>query len=752
MKFTRYTTLIISISILLIAILLFAYRLTMPFDGVQLVPGEWVFKPQGVEVNSFDERAASIHRGDLVVAVEGRSLDSWAQSLVRPGDVHPSWKIGQSVIYTVLRDGQRLDIPIKLERYPLGKVLTRSWSAWLVSAAFILLGLFIFLQRPNNRVILVLFLWIACLVGDLVFWTLGLQVSDIVMRTGFWLQSLSQHFTFLLFCSSILHFTLLFPIAQLSRQQLRWVVPTIYSLPLLLYSLSGLVLWSGSATALEAIGRWIQTNDVLTIALMIAMLIVLSAGYRNPKLSSGMRQQTRFVVLAIALCGICFALLTLAHFVTNGFLYGDSSLTWLLFLLGFLIPIAIIFAIIRYRLFRIRIIISRTLIYSLLTLILIGIYVVVVGTLSQLFAPSGNFLISLLATGLIAALAQPLRERVQHIINQLIYGQRDDPYGVLSRLGKRLEATLLPQEALPILVETVALALKLPYAAIALNRNETFVAVASYGLQQDDVIRLPILYQRETIGQLILAPRAPGETFTQADRQLLDHLAGQAGVAAHTVRLTSDLQRSREQLVTTREEERRRLRRDLHDGLGPTLASIMLKLEATRNLLQHDSAAADQVLVDLTNRVALVVADIRRLVYELRPPALDDLGLVTALRQFANQHNVTSGLQISVTAPEALPMLPAALEVAIYRIALEGLTNVIRHAQAMTCQVQITLGDTLALEISDDGRGLSEEHRSGVGLNSMRERSAELGGTFSITSKPEGGTRVLAQLPLADRI
>src|SRR5579885_171609 len=126
------------------------------------------------------------------------------------------------------------------------------------------------------------------------------------MRTGFWLQSLSQHFAFLLFCSGIVHFTLLFPIPQFARPRMRWILPTIYALPLITYSLIGLVLWAVSPTPLEAIGHWIEANDVLTITMMLAMLGSLNTGYRNAKLSAGARKQSRFVVLAIALYGICF--------------------------------------------------------------------------------------------------------------------------------------------------------------------------------------------------------------------------------------------------------------------------------------------------------------------------------------------------------------------------------------------------------------------------------------------------------------
>jgi signal transduction histidine kinase len=126
--------------------------------------------------------------------------------------------------------------------------------------------------------------------------------------------------------------------------------------------------------------------------------------------------------------------------------------------------------------------------------------------------------------------------------------------------------------------------------------------------------------------------------------------------------------------------------------------------------------------------------------------------LINALRQYAEQHSDSNGLHISVSAPEVLPALPAAIEIAIYRITLEALTNVMRHAHAKNCSVSINIRDCLTLEIDDDGRGIAGQTRSGVGLNSMRERAAELGGTFSITQHPVTGTRVLATLPLPAKL
>jgi signal transduction histidine kinase len=404
-------------------------------------------------------------------------------------------------------------------------------------------------------------------------------------------------------------------------------------------------------------------------------------------------------------------------------------------------------AILRHRLYDIDVIINRTLVYGALSAGVIGLYVLLVGALGALFQSSGNIFVALLATGLAAFLVQPLRARLQRSVNRLMYGERDDPYAVLSRLSQQLKTTLAPTAVLPTIAEAIAQTLKLPYVALALTDGDRLEIAAAYGRPAGDPVQLPLIYQAETVGQLLVAPRAPGEAFAPAERRLLDDIALQAGVAVHAVRLTADLQRSRERLITAREEERRRLRRDLHDGLGPQLASLTLTLAAARELLRHDVDAADRLLQELAIHTQAALADIRRVVYDLRPPALDDLGLVLALREQA-AHYRQAGLQITIDAPDQLPPLPAAVEVAAYRIVQEALTNVVRHAQARTCTVCLTLGDALIVAIRDDGVGLPEGSRAGVGLTSMRERTAELGGTCQIESLPGQGACIHARLPL----
>src|SRR5215208_3810847 len=414
-----------------------------------------------------------------------------------------------------------------------------------------------------------------------------------------------------------------------------------------------------------------------------------------------------------------------------------------------IVPVFTYIAILRYHLYDIDVVINRTLVYGALSACVVGIYVLTIVALGALFQAQGNLGVSLVATGLVAVLFQPLRGRLQRGVNRLMYGERDDPYAVVSRLGRRLEATLAPDTVLPTVVETIAQALKLPYAAILLKEDEEFRTAAAYGSSRGEPETLPLEYQREEMGRLVLSPRAPGEGFSDADRSLLEDLARQAEVAVHAVRLTTDLQHSRERLVATREEERRRLRRDLHDGLGAQLAGLNVQAGALRRLIPRDTDAADALVVELRDELRTAIADIRHLVYDLRPPALDDLGLVEALRRLAERYGSEGGqLRVSVEAPEDLPDLPAAVEVAVYRITQEALTNVARHARAQSCVVHLAVNEDVALEIVDDGVGIAEERSAGVGLSSMHERASELGGSCVVQSVPKGGTQVLVRLPL----
>ncbi|MDQ4128478.1 MAG: GAF domain-containing sensor histidine kinase [Actinomycetota bacterium] len=490
---------------------------------------------------------------------------------------------------------------------------------------------------------------------------------------------------------------------------------------------------------------------------------VYAQAYRYRRVSKAMqRQQIKWGVLGITsalsvFVGINLAVSAFAPAPTSPravamVLFGDLFV----YAAMLLIPVSIDIAMLRHNLFGVNFVINRALVYGALTASIVLLYVMVVGGLGELLQTRGNLMVSLIATGLAAVLFQPLRERLQRTVNRLMYGERDDPYAVLSRLGQRLETSLAPDAVQPAAVNAVAEALKLPYVAVEVGKDGALETAAATGEPADEPLRLPLVYGGETVGRLVLGHRPGEEDFAPADRQLLEDLAHQIGVAAQAVRLTdeavrlsADSQRSRERLVTAREEERRRLRRDLHDGFGPQLVGLTMTAEAARDLVSTDPKRAKDLLGDLTECAQAAVSDVRRLVYALRPPALDVLGLPGALRAHADHHN-DGGIRVTVEAPEQLPSLPAAVEVAAYRIALEAINNAERHAAARACVVRVALEEAAAVlyvEVTDDGRGVEDDRGTGVGLSSMRERAAELGGWCTVETPASGGTNVRAFLP-----
>ncbi|MCB0027515.1 MAG: sensor histidine kinase [Anaerolineales bacterium] len=349
-----------------------------------------------------------------------------------------------------------------------------------------------------------------------------------------------------------------------------------------------------------------------------------------------------------------------------------------------------------------------------------------------------------------AVLFQPLRLRLQSAVNRLMYGQRDDPIGMLTHLAQQLETVDRPESILPTLVETIATALKLPHASLWLPKSDTqWELAAAFGPQTEELCPIPLLHQNQEIGRLMVAPRGPGEHFSREDERLLATIAQLSATTVLAVQLTIELQQSRHKIITSREEERRRLRRDLHDGLGPILAAVALQADTARDLADGDPDETKVILNSIMEQAQTAVNDVRQLVYGLRPPSLDELGLEGALRQSCQAYQHQLNIQIICV---DLPALPAAVEVAAYRIVQEALNNVVKHAKATSCMITIRLATGLKLVIEDDGVGIGETAVSGVGFISMQERAAELGGTCQIERLPSKGTRVTAVLPLPSDI
>jgi signal transduction histidine kinase len=428
----------------------------------------------------------------------------------------------------------------------------------------------------------------------------------------------------------------------------------------------------------------------------------------------------------------------------GAFSWSVFPYAYVLYALALLVlPIGTTVAILKYHLYEIDLVVNRALVYGAMSVAVVTSYVLAVGLVGTTLSHRGSLVLSLVLTGVVAVCFQPLRERTQRFVNKLMYGERDDPYAALARLGRRLEGSLGADDVLPTAVETIAQTLRLEHVALTLVGSDD-VAVA-YGAPASTPRRYPLIHQGTVVGELRVAARA-GESLREADRRLIADLAPQVAAAAHAVGLAEELRRARRRLVELREEERRRIRRDLHDGLGPALAGLTFTLEAVHNLASSDIERARALLASATEQTQAMIGEVRRLIYGLRPPALDELGLVDSLRSIASRE-LARGTAVALEAPDALPPLDAAVEVAVYRIVQEALTNVARHAQARSCRLRLSLDpDALLVEIADDGHGILH-HEVGAGLHTMQERAAELGGTCHVTSTPGGGTTVIARLP-----
>lgn len=495
---------------------------------------------------------------------------------------------------------------------------------------------------------------------------------------------------------------------------------------------------AGMPTETGALRPWLVLGNFQQLAPLwtakeianLAVLLVAVAGLviRYRRGNDQRRRQLLWLVLA---------LVAMTVIVVPWGLFGAGPILQLLAIA--LVPTAMTIAVLRHQLLDIRLVLSRTVLYALLTAGVVGAYLGLVAVADSVLRREVGLGSSVLATLIIALGFNPVRVRLQRTVDRALYGDRADPVRALSRMGKRLaEGTGADSGDV---LAAVRDALRLPYAALRSGGDERAV----HGTPPELLETVPLSYRGDRVGELVVGVRPGQRRLDGADRAALELLAVPLAVAVHATGLSEAVQRSREQLVAAREEERRRLRRDLHDGLGPALTGIAFQADAAGNLLPTDPDRAAELIGSLRGAATEAIADVRRLVYALRPPALEELGLVGALRRHAEKLD-GGPPTVTVHAPQELPPLPAAVEAAAYRIGVEALTNAVRHAQATRIDLRVEVDGALELAVDDDGAAAATWH-PGVGLTSMHERAAELGG--SVTAGPlAAGGRVTARLPL----
>ncbi len=409
-----------------------------------------------------------------------------------------------------------------------------------------------------------------------------------------------------------------------------------------------------------------------------------------------------------------------------------------------ILPICCMVALARHPLWDLHLMVRRSLVYGGLTAAVAAAYAGVVGLLGGVVGASTGA--PIVATAVVAMLVLPLHHLLRRMVNRIVYGQPEDPYVTTSRLSQRLGSAVAPDQVtgvvLPEILAGVVRALQLRHLALAMADGRTF----SFGSPVPDPVELPLRHAGRLVGTLRAVPAHGG--LTRSERRALEDVAAQAAVAVHGVLLTGELQRERERVIAAREEERRRLRRELHDGVGTALAAACLQAEAADHLMGEDVEDGRALLRRLGDQLREAVVEVRAVTRNLRPAMLDELGLVGALRELGAR---SSGPErpVDVEVGE-LGEVPAAVEVAAYLVVAELVANACRHSGASRVLVAAARHETeLWVQVSDDGRGIDPDAVAGVGLESVRRRVEEVGGRLVRGTGP--GTTIEAWLPVPRR-
>jgi signal transduction histidine kinase len=469
------------------------------------------------------------------------------------------------------------------------------------------------------------------------------------------------------------------------------------------------------------------------------------------------RRQTRLVGAVLLVIVVCFLALGLVHPLLP---QDGTPVVWVeltgtvLFTLGFaVLPLAVAVAVLRQGLWGAPPVLRRALALAVVSAVAFVLYAAIVIGLAAALGRNGEAVGPAIAAAVVALLVEPLRHRATSWATRLGLGDRDDAGRAVLRLARSAGETLEPRETVPALLRAVRQAIRSPGAALV----DSGVDATDGVLPPAGCWESTLVHQGHEVGVLRVAPRSAADGFDSRDRRLLADVARSTALAVHAVRqhvdlqrLAEDLQTSRARLVTAREEERRRLRRDLHDRLGPSLAGQVLRLETARELVARDPAGSAALLDRAIAESEDSLREVKRVVDGLRPPALDDAGLEQALRLRVGD---LSGRVVVRPPTHPLPELPAAVEVAAFHIASEAISNSLQHAPGAMCWTGFTTDrDHLLVTVEDDGPGIKANGHvpRGHGLSTMSERAAELGGSVRLARRPGGGTVVTVALPLTD--
>ena len=717
-------------------------RSVAPSDGMP-VSIDYGFA-QGFTVDPVPSGRSPLRPGDVVVAVEGIPLDRVLSGASVP---HPGLRAGTEWQYRVVREGETFDVRVPLRRG--GLVLDRLRDAGTTMATnliILVLGAYTVFRRPDHPAARALLLFGAGLTAYSVFGLLLGPAAEFVAARGLFVAGTAAiHVSLGLWATAAAHLALSFPVPLAVLRRRPRLVAVCYALVLLVtVPAQTLYLASGWGT-LQGLDRlYVSVNSPVLFALGGLILVGAARTIVRAVRDRTTRRQGALVALGMGT--------TIGLNLFGNLFLGPEWPAW--FAVGAWVPLpaALAAALVRGEFLDIRATISRALVFTSLTAVLLGIYAVVVAAVAAVVGRSG-LVATLPATGLVAVAFSPVRARLQARVDRLLYGDRGDPARLLRALGRRLEAAVPPDQVLPTIAETVAEALRLPYVGIRTTGSDTGWLACERGEPPEQPERVPLVHQGRSVGELLVGPRPGERSISDGDRALLGDVARQVAAAVSAAGLLTEIAASHDRLAVAHEEERARLRHDLHDRLGSHLVGLSLQLDTLENRTQGAPVAEEIRRAHEETERAL--NEVRRISRGLRPGELEELGLVAAIRAAAARVTVgeenDDGWRASVEAAVQLPLVGPATEAAASHIAVEALTNAYRHSGGDRADVRIGVdagGGKLTVEIVDNGKGMNGQVPDGVGLRSMRERAAQVGGDVEIVNRPDGGTAVRAELPL----
>jgi signal transduction histidine kinase len=529
------------------------------------------------------------------------------------------------------------------------------------------------------------------------------------------------------------------------------------------FSESTLVTYQNPA-GIEAVGGAISVLLAIfgVMAIVSGLLCIVSIVVRFHGGSSDDRERIKWLAY-VAVAGLLFLFVGEIVSTAVGCEVKCGNTVFAVFfaaaMLG--VPAAVGAAILRHGLYDIEVVIRRTVVVGAIAVCFVAIYALVVGGVGALVQSSSSTVLSFIAAALVAVLFQPMLARARRFADRVVYGHRASPYEVLAsfsaRMAGRENDVVLGEMARVVAEGTGAKAvdvwLKLdgslhPSASWPEDGADSRMTLPAPGNDLPEIgadVAVPVRHDEELLGALTVSMPA-AEPATDATRQLLSDLAGQAGLVLRNVRLIEELRASRKRLVTAQDEERRKLERNIHDGAQQQLVALMLRLRLTQGMVDKDPEAAKLALTELSDATHSALDDLRDLARGIYPPLLADQGLRVALEAQAKK----SPVDVRLVA-DAIGRHPQEIEAAVYFCSLEGLQNVAKYAGASSVTLHLREGDgALSFSVTDDGGGFDTTRtRYGTGLQGMADRLSALGGTLEVKSKPGEGTTVTGRLPIS---